>query len=114
MNIIIDENMPVAECLFSPFGHLTRLPGRQIQADQLAEADALLVRSVTRVDERLLSQAPRLKFVGSATIGTDHVDQALLAQRGIAFANAPGCNKISVGEYVISALLVLAERHQLV
>lgn len=113
MNIIIDENMPVAEGLFSPFGCITRLPGRQIQAGQLADADALLVRSVTQVDAQLLSQAPRLKFVGSATIGTDHVDQALLAQRGIAFANAPGCNKISVGEYVISALLVLAERHQL-
>ena len=52
-------------------------------------------------------------FVGTATIGTDHVDQALLAERGIRFASAPGCNKVAVGEYVISALLVLAERYQL-
>ncbi|GAA4495279.1 4-phosphoerythronate dehydrogenase [Pseudaeromonas paramecii] len=113
MKIIADENMPLVEPLFADFGELTRLPGRQLSPASVAEADVLLVRSVTQVDERLLSQAAHLKFVGSATIGTDHVDQALLARRGIRFASAPGCNKISVGEYVISALLVLAERHQL-
>jgi len=113
MNIIADENMPLVASLFAGFGDLRCLPGRQMSPDSLAEADLLLVRSVTQIDEQLLSQAHKLKFVGSATIGTDHVDQALLARRGIHFANAPGCNKIAVGEYVISALLVLAERHQL-
>ena len=113
MRILIDENMPVADVLFADFGEVVRVPGRQMTAAQVADADVLLVRSVTRVDAALLAQARQLKFVGTATIGTDHIDQAALAARGIAFSSAPGCNKVSVGEYVISALLVLAERYQL-
>ena len=113
MQIIIDENMPFASELFADLGDVIRLPGRKMSAEQVANADVLLVRSVTRVNEALLAKNSKLKFVGTATIGTDHVDQAYLAQRGIRFASAPGCNKISVAEYVISALLVLAERHQL-
>ena len=113
MRILIDENMPVADVLFADFGEVIRVPGRQMTAAQVADADVLLVRSVTRVDAALLEQARRLKFVGTATIGTDHIDQETLAARGIAFSSAPGCNKVSVGEYVISALLVLAERYQL-
>lgn len=113
MRIVIDENMPLVDQLFAPFGEIVRVPGRRMDAATLADADVLLVRSVTRVDEALLAQNTRLQFVGTATIGTDHVDQAALAERGIPFFSAPGCNRISVGEYVISALLVLAERHQL-
>ena len=113
MQIVIDENMPLVEQLFAPFGQIRRVPGRTMSAEQIADADLLLVRSVTRVDAALLAQNCRLQFVGTATIGTDHVDQALLAERGIAFASAPGCNRISVGEYVVSALLILAERYQL-
>ena len=113
MRIIIDENMPFASELFADLGEVVRLPGRKMSAEQVADADVLLVRSVTRVNEALLLKNERLKFVGTATIGTDHVDQVYLASRGIRFASAPGCNKVSVAEYVISALLVLAERYQL-
>ncbi|MBQ4682411.1 4-phosphoerythronate dehydrogenase [Aeromonas dhakensis] len=113
MKIVVDENMPHARELFAEFGEVIPLPGRQMQAADLQEADVLLVRSVTRVDAALLASCPRLSFVGTATIGTDHVDKALLAERGIPFFSAPGCNKYSVGDYVLSALLVLAERHEL-
>jgi erythronate-4-phosphate dehydrogenase len=78
VRILIDENMPVADKLFAGLGELVRLPGRQMTAEQVADADVLLVRSVTRVDEQLLAQARRLKFVGTATIGTDHIDEPLL------------------------------------
>ncbi len=111
MKIVVDENMPHARELFAEFGEVIPLPGRQMQAADLQEADVLLVRSVTRVDAALLASCPRLSFVGTATIGTDHVDKGLLAERGIPFFSAPGCNKYSVGDYVLSALLVLAERH---
>jgi erythronate-4-phosphate dehydrogenase len=84
----------------------------EIKAADLQEADVLLVRSVTRVNEALLPSAPGWGFVGTATIGTDHIDQGLLAA-GHPFFSAPGCNKVSVGDYVLSALLVLAERHEL-
>lgn len=113
LKIVADENMPHVRELFGELGEVTLLPGRDMTAAQLAQADVLLVRSVTRVNAELLAQASRLQFVGTATIGTDHVDQPLLAERGIAFASAPGCNRISVGDYVLSALLVLAERHAL-
>ncbi|MGY3896438.1 4-phosphoerythronate dehydrogenase [Aeromonas enterica] len=113
MKIVVDENMPHALELFAEFGEVIPLPGRQMQAVDLQDADVLLVRSVTRVDAELLATSPRLGFVGTATIGTDHVDKALLAERGISFFSAPGCNKYSVGDYVLSALLVLAERHEL-
>lgn len=114
MKIVVDENMPHARELFAEFGEVVPLPGRQIKAADLQDADVLLVRSVTRVDAALLASSPRLAFVGTATIGTDHVDKALLAARDIPFFSAPGCNKMSVGDYVLSALLVLAERHELV
>lgn len=68
-----------------------------------------MVRSVTKVNEALLS-GKAIKFVGTATAGTDHVDQAWLQQAGIGFSAAPGCNAIAVVEYVFSALLILAER----
>ncbi|MDH4995438.1 NAD(P)-dependent oxidoreductase, partial [Escherichia coli] len=76
---------------------------------QLADADALMVRSVTKVNESLLAGKP-IKFVGTATAGTDHVDEAWLKQAGIGFSAAPGCNAIAVVEYVFSSLLMLAER----
>lgn len=86
------------------------VPGRPIPQEALTDADALMVRSVTKVNEALLS-GKAIKFVGTATAGTDHVDQAWLQQAGIGFSAAPGCNNaIAVVEYVFSALLMLAER----
>ena len=112
MKIVVDENMPLAEALFAEFGEVVRVQGRTLTAAQLTDADVLLVRSITKVNASLLSQANKLKFVGTATIGTDHVDKTYLAENTIPFFSAPGCNKVSVGEYVISALLVMAEKYQ--
>ena len=112
MKIVVDENMPLAEALFAEFGEVVRVPGRTLTAAQLTDADVLLVRSITKVNASLLLQANKLKFVGTATIGTDHVDKTYLTENAIPFFSAPGCNKVSVGEYVISALLVMAEKYQ--
>jgi len=111
MNIFYDENMPFAREFFSELGNLYSFSGRELQAQDIKDADVLLVRSITQVNEALLKQAPQLKFVGTATIGTDHIDQEYLKQLGISFHSAPGCNAISVAEYVLSALVVLAERY---
>ncbi|KXF81349.1 4-phosphoerythronate dehydrogenase [Enterovibrio coralii] len=110
MNILIDENMPYAADLFSRLGTVTAKSGRDLTADDLVDVDALMIRSVTKVNEALLAKANRLKFVGTATAGTDHVDADLLASKGIFFTAAPGCNKVGVAEYVISALLVLGQQ----
>ncbi|MCV5473206.1 erythronate-4-phosphate dehydrogenase, partial [Escherichia coli] len=72
MKIVVDENMPHAVELFAEFGEVVALPGRQMQARDLLDADVLLVRSVTRVNGDLLATSPKLGFVGTATIGTDH------------------------------------------
>lgn len=110
MKILIDENMPYAEGLFSQLGHVVLKSGRQICAEDLVDVDALMIRSVTKVHATLIAQANKLKFVGTATAGMDHVDQALLKQKGIYFTAAPGCNKVGVAEYVLSSLLVLGQQ----
>ncbi|MDW7746717.1 4-phosphoerythronate dehydrogenase PdxB [Halomonas sp.] len=110
MRIVVDANVPAAEKCFGEMGEVVRLPGREIDAAALQEADALVVRSITRVDEALLARADRLRFVGTCTIGTDHVDERTLAERGVAFASAPGCNAEAVVDYVLGSLSTLAER----
>ncbi|MBE0487660.1 MAG: 4-phosphoerythronate dehydrogenase PdxB [Halomonas sp.] len=110
MRILVDADVPAAESCFGALGEVVRLPGRQIDAATLRDVDALVVRSITRVDAALLTEARRLRFVGTCTIGTDHVDLAALAERGIAFASAPGCNAEAVVDYVLGSLATLAER----
>ena len=109
VKILVDENMPYARELFSRTGEVVAVPGRPLPAAELADAEGLMVRSVTQVNEALLTGKP-VKFVGTATAGTDHVDETWLQQAGIAFSAAPGCNAIAVVEYVFSSLLLLAER----
>lgn len=104
LRIVADENMPHVEPWFSGLAaSLARRPGRSLTPGDLMQADVLLVRSVTRVDAELLADTP-VRFVGSATIGTDHVDQCWLAEQGIEFRHAPGCNAQSVVDWVLSVL----------
>lgn len=110
LKIIADENMPCVDALFGGLGHIEKVNGRTLTADDVIDADVLLVRSVTQVNAELLEKNTRLRFVGSATIGTDHIDLDYLKSRHIPFANAPGCNATAVGEFVFIALLELANR----
>ncbi len=87
---------------------LSLLPGRKLQIQFLKNADILIVRSITNVNEELLKNTT-VKFVGTATIGTDHIDLEYL-KNNIYFADAKGCNAYSVAEYVIAALLNLSVR----
>lgn len=111
MKLVVDENMPYVQQLFAHLGEIVAVNGRKLDAATVADADILLVRSVTKVNEALLRDNHKLQFVGSATIGTDHVDLDYLAARNIPFSNAPGCNATSVGEYVFIALLELAAKY---
>ncbi|MCB5225687.1 4-phosphoerythronate dehydrogenase [Alishewanella sp. 16-MA] len=112
MQIYADENMPLVHEFFSQLGEVTTFDGRKVTAAQLSQADILLVRSVTPVGPMLLADNQQLRFVGTATIGTDHIDQAYLQRQNIAFSAAPGCNAQSVVEYVLSSMWCLAERYQ--
>lgn len=109
MRIVADENIPLLDGFFAPFGPIRRMPGRSIDKAALADADVLLVRSVTPVTAELLAGTP-VRFVGTCTIGTDHLDLPGLAAAGITVASAPGCNARGVVEYVLSCLLTLSER----
>ncbi len=113
MKIVADQNIPEVKHAFASHGDVELVNGRELSAEQLVNAEALVVRSVTRVNADLL-QGSKIKFIGSATIGTDHVDLDYLQKNNIAFANAPGCNATSAAEYVIAAALHVAEIKQLV
>lgn len=109
MLIVADENIPLLESFFGDIGKVRAVSGRTMSADDVRDADILLVRSVTRVNASLL-QGSRVRFVGTTTIGTDHVDLEWLESQGIRFSAAPGCNANSVVEYVLSVLSLWAEK----
>src|SRR6266478_5093924 len=111
MRIVADPNIPFVQEAFGPLGEVRLVPGREIMANAAHDADALLVRSVTPVNAALLDGSS-VKFVATATIGIDHVDQGYLSAKGIGFASAQGSNANSVAEYVVAAMLEMARRQK--
>ncbi len=103
MKLVVDENIPQGKEAFGKFGDIVLAHGRTISNEMLKDADVLIVRSITKVDEQLLNST-KVKFVGTATIGTDHVDKSYLEKENIYFADAAGCNAFSVAEYVVCAI----------
>ncbi|WP_287418579.1 4-phosphoerythronate dehydrogenase [Reinekea sp.] len=104
LRIVADENMPNVEAwLAGRVQTIVRQAGRTLGSADLLGADVLLVRSVTQVNQALLQNTP-IRFVGSATIGTDHIDLDYLHQHQIPFAFAPGCNAQSVADWLLSIL----------
>jgi erythronate-4-phosphate dehydrogenase len=106
MKIVADENIVAVAELYRKHGELQLLPGRAIGPADVKDADVLLVRSITRVDRALL-EGSRVRFVATATSGTDHLDLPWLAGQGIAVAEAAGSNANAVVEYVLAALAEL-------
>lgn len=107
--IVADENIPRVREWFAPLGEVRTLPGRSMTPGDVADADILLVRSVTPVNAALL-EGSRVAFVGTATIGTDHLDLGWLTQAEITVASSPGSNAQSVVDYVLSALAAVDDR----
>lgn len=101
--ILVDENIIGADTVLAPLGEVVRFHGRSLSSADLAGATALLVRSVTRVNAQLLAGSA-VRFVGSTTIGTDHLDIDYLESAGIQWCNAPGSNANSVVDYCLSAI----------
>ena len=108
MLIVADENIPLLDAFFAGFGEIRRVPGRSIDRATVEQADVLLVRSVTQVNRALL-EGSRVRFVGTCTIGTDHLDLDYFAEAGITWSSAPGCNARGVVDYVLGTLMTLAE-----
>lgn len=106
LKIVADQNILALENWTHPGVDLRLCDGRHISADDVKDADALLVRSITRVDASLLAGST-VKFVATATSGTDHIDQLYLRQQGIQFASAAGANAAAVADYVMCCLAEL-------
>ena len=107
MKIVVDDKIPyILEKLELLADEVVALRGSEISADDVKEADALVVRTRTRCDETLL-KGSRVQFVATATIGFDHIDTAYLERAGIRWTNCPGCNAASVAQYVKCSLLLL-------
>lgn len=108
MLIVADENIPLLDAFFAGFGEIRRVPGRSIDRATVEQADVLLVRSVTNVNRALL-EGSKVRFVGTCTIGTDHLDLDYFNEAGISWSSAPGCNARGVVDYVLGSLMTLAE-----
>jgi erythronate-4-phosphate dehydrogenase len=103
MKIIADKDIYQVKENFSSLGELELIPGREISSNHLKDADALLVRTVTKINRDLIDSSS-LRFIGSTSSGYDHVDKELLGEKGIFFCHAPGCNANAVVDYVFAVL----------
>ena len=109
MKIVADANIPQVAEAFSDLGNVELIPGREIQRKHLVDCQCLLVRTVTKVNQALLDNTP-VEFVGTATIGTDHIEDTYLKKNNIVFTNAAGCNAEAASEYVIGGLFALSQK----
>lgn len=107
MKIVIDNKIPYIREAIAQMGvEAVYLRGAAITSDDVADADAMIIRTRTHCDERLLAGS-HVRFIATATIGYDHIDTDYLKRAGIAWANCPGCNSSSVAQYIQSTLLLL-------
>lgn len=112
LKIVADENIIFAKEAFSDLGEVILKHGREISNSDLKDSDVLMIRSITNVNEELLKNT-KVKFVGTATIGTDHIDINYLDSNNIKFADAKGCNSDAVAEYVVAAIFYLASKYNI-
>ncbi len=105
-NIIIDNDIPYLKGALDKVANVHYLTSSEIVNSTIQNADALIVRTRTQCDEKLLKNS-NVKFIASATIGYDHIDNKYCETNGIKWTNSPGCNSLSVAQYVASALSLL-------
>ncbi|MCD7971655.1 MAG: 4-phosphoerythronate dehydrogenase PdxB [Candidatus Azobacteroides sp.] len=107
MKIVADNKIPFLKGIFEPFANVVYLPGSHISKEDILDANALIVRTRTKCNEKLLA-GTSVRFIGTATIGFDHIDTSYCDAHGITWKNAPGSNADSVAQYIIASLLVLS------
>lgn len=110
MKIVADTHIPFLKGLLEPVAEVVYLPGRAIRKEDVLDADALIVRTQTCCNRDLL-EGSAVRFIGTPSIGFDHIDLDYCEAKGITWVNAPGCNAKAVAQYVTSALLVLAKKY---
>jgi len=108
MRIVADDKIPFLKGVLEPFAETTYLPGSKINSVDVSDADAMLIRTRTKCTKDLL-QKTKMAFIGTATIGYDHIDTYYCESQGIEWTNAPGCNADSVEQYLTAVLLYWAK-----
>ncbi len=111
MKIVADDKIPFLKGALEPLAEVVYIPGKQINRDMLKDTDALLIRTRTRCTENLL-EGTSVKFIGTATIGFDHIDTQYCKKNNIIWTNAPGCNSFSVQQYIAAALLKISSENK--
>ncbi len=107
MKIVADDKIPFLKGVLEPYAEVVYVPGGQIGANEVQDADGLIIRTRTKCNESLLNGS-KVQFIATATIGFDHIDMHYCAENGIIWRNAPGCNSGSVMQYIVAALLQIA------
>lgn len=108
IKIAADSKIPFLKGVLEPFSEVKYLDPLEITKEEIQDTDALIIRTRTRCDSSLLD-GTKVKFIATATIGYDHIDQSYCDQNNIRWINAPGCNSSSVMQYMAAALLTLAK-----
>jgi erythronate-4-phosphate dehydrogenase len=107
MKIVADDKIPFLEGALEPYAKVVYMPGKQIDSEILKDTDAILIRTRTKCTENLLENSS-VRFIGTATIGFDHLDTHYCNKKNITWTNAPGCNSNSVQQYIAAALLKIS------
>ena len=109
MKVIIDNAIPYIKGILEPYAEVVYLAGNAFSAEDVKDADALIIRTRTRCSAELL-EASSVKLIATATIGFDHIDLDYCHKKGIEVVTAAGCNAAGVLQWVAAALAMLAER----
>ena len=109
MKIVADNTVPYLKGIAEPIAEVNYLTSKEFTPENVKNADALIVRSIDKCTRELL-EGSRVKLITSATIGFDHIDTRYCDEAGIAWKNSPGCNAVSVAQYVFAGLLTIALR----
>ena len=112
IKIIADDKIPFLNGVLEPFAEVSYLSHKEINSDSVKDVDALLIRTRTKCNAELL-EGSNVKFIATATIGYDHIDDAYCDSKNISWISAPGCNSSSVQQYISSALVTIAERKKI-
>jgi erythronate-4-phosphate dehydrogenase len=110
IRIVADEDIPFLKGVLEPYSDIEYYPGNKITGREIANADALIIRTRTKCNRDLL-QGSGIRFIASATIGFDHIDTDYCREHNIEWTNAPGCNSSSVQQYIGAALIALSEKY---
>lgn len=107
IKVVVDDDIPFIKGVLEPYATVFYYRGNRIGSQEIKDADALIIRTRTKCDALLLNGS-KVKFIASATIGSDHVDQDYCRENNIVFTNAAGCNAWGVVQYVLTAIFSTA------